>query len=160
MLDGETLRERLAPAGAPVGGVPARKAVEIAIQIARGLAAAHEKGIVHRDLKPENVFLTTDGQIKLLDFGLAKVVAHESAAIGATATAVAATDPGTVMGTAGYMAPEQVRGSAVDARKAGFGAAVIEDACRGIDVGGSLAKAWTDMQAAGVRRVQSSELAV
>ncbi|HET9372755.1 MAG TPA: protein kinase [Vicinamibacterales bacterium] len=111
LLDGTTLRERLT---APL---PARKAVDIGIQIARGLAAAHERGIVHRDLKPENIFLLDDGRVKILDFGLAKTV--ESAdAIGAAATAMAPamTDPGMVLGTVGYMAPEQVRGQATDAR--------------------------------------------
>jgi Tol biopolymer transport system component len=90
-----------------------RKAVEAAVQMARGLAAAHDKGLVHRDLKPENVFLTHDGQVKILDFGLSKAAATGS---GATKTAIALTDPGAVMGTVGYMAPEQVRGTPVDAR--------------------------------------------
>lgn len=124
LLEGETLRDRLAPVGgaAPGGGargstqdagLPVRKATDIAIQMARGLAAAHDKGIVHRDLKPENVFLTKDGHVKILDFGLARQAATTT---GATETAAALTDPGTVMGTVGYMAPEQVRGLAVDAR--------------------------------------------
>ena len=107
LLDGETLRERLER-----GVVPVRKAIDVAVQIARGLAAAHEKGLVHRDLKPENVFLLSDGQAKILDFGLARPVPGGS---GATATA-ALTDAGTAMGTVGYMSPEQVRGQAVDAR--------------------------------------------
>src|SRR5262245_20893424 len=104
LLAGETLRDRLTSSAA---ALPVRKAIDIAIHVARGLAAAHEKGVVHRDLKPENVFLTNDGQVKILDFGLARQVVAPS---GATATAVVITDPGTVMGTAGYMAPEQVRG--------------------------------------------------
>src|SRR5204863_6843291 len=79
----------------------------------RGLAAAHDKAIVHRDLKPENVFLLRDGQVKILDFGLA---AQALSSTGATQTAAALTDPGTVLGTVGYMAPEQVRGLATDAR--------------------------------------------
>ena len=106
LLDGETLRHRLT---APL---PVRKAVDIAAQIARGLAAAHDKGIVHRDLKPENVFLLTDGQVKILDFGLAKTVTDGSA----DGQTVARTEPGTVLGTVGYMAPEQIRGQSVDAR--------------------------------------------
>jgi len=110
LLDGETLRERLS-----AGALPTRKALDYAAQIARGLAAAHEKGIVHRDLKPENVFLTGDGRVKILDFGLAKVAAPESDAT-KSPTVVNATEPGTVMGTAGYMSPEQVRGKPADQR--------------------------------------------
>jgi serine/threonine protein kinase len=113
LLDGTTLRDRLT---APL---PTRKAVEIAVQIARGLAAAHDRGIVHRDLKPENLFLLHDGRVKILDFGLARPIeAPGAAATGMTATAMApvVTDPGTVLGTVGYMAPEQVRGQATDAR--------------------------------------------
>ncbi len=109
LLAGQTLRERLA-----TGALPVRKAVDIAVQIARGLGAAHGKGVVHRDLKPENLFLLDDGQVKILDFGLARQVSATEGS-GATQT-MAATDPGTVMGTVGYMAPEQVRGQAVDAR--------------------------------------------
>jgi hypothetical protein len=118
LLDGETLRDRLSVAPAAAAGLPVRKAVDIAIQIARGLSAAHDRQLVHRDLKPENVFLTRDGQVKILDFGIAKAFQRESAGTGAAATetAVAGTDPGSVIGTAGYMAPEQVRGQAVDAR--------------------------------------------
>jgi dipeptidyl aminopeptidase/acylaminoacyl peptidase len=112
LLEGETLRQRLAPALHGHVALPVRKAVEIATRLASGLAAAHEKGIVHRDLKPENVFLVADGQVKILDFGLARQAPSESAA---TETA-AATRPGAVVGTVGYMAPEQVRGHAVDAR--------------------------------------------
>ena len=123
LLDGETLRARLNR-----GALPVRKAIEIGIQIARGLAAAHDKGIVHRDLKPENVFLLADGQVKILDFGLAKAAAAPGAGSGASETAAAATDPGTVLGTAGYMAPEQVRGQATDARADlfAFGAVLYE----------------------------------
>ena len=121
LLEGETLRARLA-----AGPVPARKAIEYAVQIARGLAAAHEKQFVHRDLKPENVFILGDGQVKILDFGLARQ-ATDSAS-GASETVAALTDPGTVMGTVGYMAPEQVKGGAVDARTDlfAFGAVLYE----------------------------------
>jgi serine/threonine protein kinase len=118
LLSGQTLRERL------IGGpIPVRKAVEIAVQIARGLGAAHGKGLIHRDLKPENVFLLEDGQVKILDFGLARQLAAPSHS-GATQT-IAATDPGTVMGTVGYMAPEQVRGQTVDARADVFAFGVV-----------------------------------
>ena len=108
LLDGETLRDRLAG-----GALPVKAAIDIATQIARGLAAAHEKGIVHRDLKPENVFLVRNGQAKILDFGLATTPAGSSHA---TQTSAAMTEPGMVMGTVGYMSPEQVRGQTVDAR--------------------------------------------
>ena len=111
LLSGQTLRERLA--GAPL---PLRKAVEIATQIARGLAAAHEKGIVHRDLKPDNVFVTDDGHVKILDFGLAKVLQPDTGDESHSPTQTRATDPGVVLGTAAYMSPEQVRGAALDHR--------------------------------------------
>jgi serine/threonine protein kinase len=110
LLDGETLRERLGG-----GALPVRKALDIATQLARGLAAAHDKNLLHRDLKPENIFLLADGQVKILDFGLARAIDTPAAGSGATQT-IARTDPGTVLGTVGYMAPEQVRGGAVDAR--------------------------------------------
>jgi Tol biopolymer transport system component len=108
LLGGETLRERLS-----TGAMPVRKATDMAMQIARGLAAAHERNLVHRDLKPENVFVLADGQVKILDFGLARPV---TAGSGATQTIAAVTDPGSVIGTVGYMSPEQVRGQTVDAR--------------------------------------------
>lgn len=112
LLEGETLRERLA-----AGALPPRKAAACAAQIANGLAAAHEKGIVHRDLKPENVFVTRDGRVKILDFGVAKQE-RPPADLGPTntPTRMATTDPGVVLGTVAYMAPEQVRGQPVDHR--------------------------------------------
>ena len=120
LLEGATLRERL-----QAGPLPPRKALEVAGQIARGLAAAHEKGIVHRDLKPENLFVTKDGRVKILDFGLAKAVGGE---VSATESTLAETEPGAVLGTAGYMAPEQVRGKPADARADifAFGAVLYE----------------------------------
>ncbi len=112
LLEGETLRERLSG-----GALPVRKAVDLATQIARGLAAAHEKGIVHRDLKPENLFVTKDGHVKVLDFGLAKVASGATGAEKTVTTPPAElTGDGVVLGTAGYMAPEQVRGLPADAR--------------------------------------------
>jgi eukaryotic-like serine/threonine-protein kinase len=110
LLDGETLRERLRR-----GPVPIRKAIDYAVQIAHGLAAAHDKGITHRDLKPENLFVTKDGRVKILDFGLARLTqARETSEVEVTADL--GTEPGTVMGTAGYMSPEQVRGKTADHR--------------------------------------------
>jgi hypothetical protein len=111
LLEGETLRERL-----QAGGLHVRKAVDHALQAARGLAAAHDKGIVHRDLKPENLFLTEDGIVKILDFGLARLEPAPEPGSEATATVTSGTEPGTVMGTVGYMSPEQVRGDAADHR--------------------------------------------
>jgi eukaryotic-like serine/threonine-protein kinase len=113
LLEGDTLRDR-------VNGGPAtvRKSIEHALQIARGLAAAHDKGIVHRDLKPENVFVTRDNRVKILDFGLAKLAQDQPAysSGSALATMPSPTQPGVVLGTVGYMAPEQVRGLSVDHR--------------------------------------------
>jgi len=110
LLEGTTLRERLTESPLPV-----RKAIDYALQIAHGLAAAHEKGIVHRDLKPENLFVTADGRVKILDFGLAKALG-DVAAEARTMAASQATKVGMVLGTIGYMAPEQVRGLAADHR--------------------------------------------
>ncbi|HXK10498.1 MAG TPA: protein kinase [Vicinamibacteria bacterium] len=110
LLEGETLRQRLHD-----GALPTRKALEIALEIAHGLGAAHDKGVVHRDLKPENVFLLETGQVKVLDFGLARMDPVQGPG-GDVATVSLSTEPGRVMGTVGYMAPEQVRGKAVDAR--------------------------------------------
>jgi Tol biopolymer transport system component len=116
LLEGQTLRERLQ------SPIASRKAVEIAISVARGVAAAHERGIIHRDLKPENIFLTNDGVVKILDFGLAKAVpdagrGFSRADPGDSPTVISSsTEAGVILGTVGYMAPEQVRGHAVDAR--------------------------------------------
>ncbi len=125
LLEGETLRVRLID-----GPLPPRKLADFARQIAEGLAAAHERGIVHRDLKPENLWVTPDGRIKILDFGLAKVREESSPAQTDhhTPTQSVATAPGIVMGTAGYMSPEQVRGEALDHRSDifSFGAVLYE----------------------------------
>src|ERR1700730_5426796 len=114
LLEGESLRDRLAH-----GVLPVRKAIEYSVQIAHGLAAAHDKGIVHRDLKPENIFIVNDGRVKILDFGLAKLTAPRSGEAGAgndDPTLPARTEPGFVLGTVGYMSPEQVRGQPADNR--------------------------------------------
>jgi Tol biopolymer transport system component len=122
LLEGDTLRARLG-----TGPLPMRRAIEIAVEVARGLAAAHERQLVHRDLKPENIFLVDDGRVKILDFGLARRVATSS--VGAeTVAAPTRTDPGTVLGTVGYMAPEQVRDQPIDGRADlfAFGAVLYE----------------------------------
>src|SRR5579862_3019221 len=123
LLEGETVRDRLRE-----GPIPSRKAIDYARQIASGLAAAHEKSITHRDLKPENLFITNDGRVKILDFGLAKLTHPEADASGDAPTQQIATDAGTVMGTVGYMAPEQVRGKPADPRSDifAFGAILYE----------------------------------
>ncbi|HYX19520.1 MAG TPA: protein kinase [Thermoanaerobaculia bacterium] len=113
LLEGETLRHRMA-----AGAMASRRATELALQAARGLAAAHDKGIVHRDLKPENIFVTRDGRLKILDFGLAKLIRPEP-------SGSAATEPGVVLGTFGYMSPEQVRGRSADARSDVFSLGAI-----------------------------------
>ncbi len=111
LLEGETLRETLRR-----GPLPLRKSINYAIQIAHGLAAAHEKGIIHRDLKPENLFITRDGRVKILDFGLAKVVDSKEEEQGPALTLPLRTEAGLVLGTMGYMSPEQVREKPADFR--------------------------------------------
>ena len=121
LLEGESLRDRLRS-----GALPIRKAIEYAVQVAEGLGAAHDKGIVHRDLKPDNIFVTHDGRVKLLDFGLAKLT--QAAPAGDTETRTIHSDPGTLLGTVGYISPEQVRGKPADARSDifAFGAVLYE----------------------------------
>ncbi len=125
LLEGQTLRQR-------IGGIALgqRKAIDYALQIAQGLAAAHEKGIVHRDLKPENLFITKDGRVKILDFGLAKLIGAGNGDLSQTSipTRRVDTDPGKVMGTVGYMSPEQLKGVSVDHRSDifSFGAILYE----------------------------------
>ncbi|HLG56823.1 MAG TPA: protein kinase [Vicinamibacterales bacterium] len=125
LLDGQTLRARLVETGA----VPQRKALEWTQQIAQGLAAAHAKGIVHRDLKPENLFLTRDGRVKILDFGISKLVHvdgdERADPTQPTMTAAQLTGTGMLLGTVGYMAPEQVRGQPVDPRTDIFALGVV-----------------------------------
>jgi Tol biopolymer transport system component/predicted Ser/Thr protein kinase len=125
LLEGRSLREQLRE-----GPLPVRRALDYAVQIAHGLAAAHEKGILHRDLKPENIFITSAGHVKILDFGLAKLT--EQAPAGNVGSVVPTnppgTEPGLVLGTVGYMAPEQVRGLPADSRSDifAFGAILYE----------------------------------
>ena len=123
LLVGETLRQQLAH-----GPLPVRKAIDAGVQIAHGLAAAHEKGIVHRDLKPENLFVTKDGRVKILDFGLAKLTQPQTSSGAAVSTVSHLTEPGAIMGTISYMSPEQVRGETVDHRADifAFGAILYE----------------------------------
>ena len=128
LLEGETLRSQLAR-----GPLPPSRAIELAAQIAQGLAAAHAKGLVHRDLKPENLFLTQDGRVKILDFGLAKLVRSplSNAEVSHTISANAS-DSGSISGTAGYMSPEQVRGEPVDHRSDIFAlGAILHEALSG-----------------------------
>jgi len=121
LLEGEELRQQV-----DAGALPQRKALDYARQIASGLAAAHERGITHRDLKPENLFVTTDGRVKILDFGLAKLRPQRIEPGGSNvATQKGITDPGVVMGTVGYMSPEQVRGQEADHRSDIFSFGVI-----------------------------------
>ena len=122
LLEGQTLRERVIS-----GPIPIRTALDYAVQIAHGLAAAHEKGIVHRDLKPDNVFVTADGRVKILDFGLAKLIDLENSGVVSSVlpTSPPGTSPGLVLGTTGYMSPEQVRGAVVDRRTDVFALGVV-----------------------------------
>jgi serine/threonine protein kinase len=123
LLQGETLREELQR-----GPLPVRTAIDYAVQIARGLDTAHENGIVHRDLKPENFFITKDGRVKILDFGLAKLTQPQLDPLASTQAVANDTTPGAVMGTVGYMSPEQVRGQPADPRSDifAFGAVLFE----------------------------------
>jgi serine/threonine protein kinase/Tol biopolymer transport system component len=124
LLEGDSLRDRL-----DHGPLSSRKSIDYGTQLARGLAAAHSRGVIHRDLKPENLFITRDDHVKILDFGLAKLVQPSDEIVQTdVATRKVHTDPGTVMGTAGYMAPEQVRGHPVDHRADifSFGAVLYE----------------------------------
>ncbi len=118
LLDGATLRTRL-----EAGPIPPRKAVDIGAQIAHAVGAAHYKGIVHRDLKPQNLFLTADGRVKILDFGLAKLRKPEEADYSAATRSQ--TQPGRVLGTVGYMSPEQVRAQPADHRSDIFSIGVV-----------------------------------
>ena len=122
LLEGETLRHKLTE-----NGMPARKAVNFATQIVQGLVAAHEKGIIHRDLKPENIFITKDGHVKILDFGLAKLIQADAASsqIIESPTLSRPTESGIVIGTVPYMCPEQVRGEKLDQRSDIFSFGII-----------------------------------
>lgn len=110
-LEGHSLRQELSS-----GALPLRRVVEYGMQVAQGLASAHDKGIIHRDLKPENIFITRDGQVKILDFGLAKLARPELTSDEGATMDAELTSAGVVLGTAGYMSPEQVRGESADAR--------------------------------------------
>ena len=120
LLEGDTLRGVLTS-----GHLPLRKVLDYAVQIANGVAAAHEKGVIHRDLKPENIFITRDDRVKLLDFGLAKLVTPEPVLKSKAETEQRATNPGVTVGTAGYMSPEQVRGTAIDHRSDIFAFGIV-----------------------------------
>ncbi len=111
LLEGENLRQRI-----PLGGIGWQKTAEIAASVADGLAAAHSKGIIHRDLKPENIYLCADGRVKILDFGLVQIKLGVESEAETASIDSAGTTPGTVMGTLGYMSPEQVRGEDTDGR--------------------------------------------
>jgi serine/threonine protein kinase len=127
LLEGETLRSKIS--GSPLSQ---RRAIEYALQMAHGLAAAHEKGIIHRDLKPDNIFITNDGRVKILDFGLAKLTQVDGNQKQTDVpTRRVDTDPGVVVGTVGYMSPEQLKGRSVDQRSDifSFGAILYEMLC-------------------------------
>ena len=117
LLRGDTLRGCLKN-----GAIPVRTAIAYALEIARGLIAAHHLDVVHRDLKPENIFITSDGRVKILDFGLAKC---RNVTLGYPHDPTASTAPGTLLGTVGYMSPEQVRGAAADERSDIFSLGVV-----------------------------------
>jgi serine/threonine protein kinase/Tol biopolymer transport system component len=123
LLDGQNLRDLMAGTA-----LPFRKVLDYGVQLARGLAAAHDKGIVHRDLKPENVFVTRDGRVKILDFGLAKLMRVPHPVAPNVEAPTLGTEPGMILGTVGYMSPEQVRGEAADHRSDifSFGAILYE----------------------------------
>ena len=120
LLSGETLREKLKR-----GPLPPRKVIELAVQAAHGLAAVHDKGLVHRDLKPDNLFITREGSLKILDFGVARTTESATPPAGT----LPLTQSGAIMGTAGYMAPEQVRGQVADARSDLFALGAIIYEC-------------------------------
>jgi len=111
LLEGQTLRQRLLQ-----GPLTARQAADYGVQIAQGLVAAHDKRIIHRDLKPENLFITRDGRIKILDFGIAKLTLSDAVEDRSMASMTTQTKAGSVLGTVAYMSPEQLRAKPVDAR--------------------------------------------
>ena len=130
LLEGETLRKRIAGTS-----LAQRRAIDYALQVANGLAAAHEKGIIHRDLKPDNIFVTNDGRVKILDFGLAKLTQLDGQQSQTEVpTRRVDTDPGVVMGTVGYMSPEQLKGQIVDQRSDIFHSARLCTKCFLVDV--------------------------
>ena len=120
LLSGQTLRDRL-----DSGALTQKQAIDFGLQVARGLSVAHEKGIIHRDLKPENLYVSRDGHVKILDFGLAKRTELDEGAATAAPTEAEGTAPGTVMGTLGYMSPEQLKGKPVDHRSDIFAFGVV-----------------------------------